>query len=329
MRFSIFRAWFVVFLVSISLGFACEKFSQKEKNKVQNSNNSISTTVSPTTTKAKPQVHIEDAGSGTKKSLRYRYQVGDIAIARMDMKMGLKMQIGSGPENAVEMPTIGMKLKINAQEVLSNGNLKYEFAFDAIDIGNDVALPESAIDQLHRAFQGLVGIKGQAEVTSRGVTQKAEIKAPDNAHPQVMQMIDNMQQQIHQFSVPLPEEPVGVGARWTVTTQFETGGIFITNIYHYTLEQMENDVITMKVSLEQQAEPQNIKNPALPPGTTVKLTKLQSSGSGHVVMNLAQLLPQSEISSTSTMNMHIQSGAQEQDMTQSISITIKLHPEKS
>lgn len=327
MRCSLFRAWFVVSLVSISLGFACEKPSQKKQDKTQNSKSSLSTAVSPTTQNREPQIHIEDAGSGTKKALRYRYQVGYTAIARMDMKMSMKMQIGSGPEEAVEMPTIGMKKKIHAQEVLSNGNLKYEFAIDAIDVGKDVALPESAINQLHGVFQGLVGTKGQVEVTSRGIMQKAEFQMPDNAHPLVTQMIDSLQQQIHQMSVPFPEEPVGVGARWTVTTQDEMGGISSTNIYHYTLEQMENDVVTMKLSAKQKAEPQNIKNPALPHGTTVKLTKLQSSESGHVVINLAQLVPQGEISATSTMNMHIQSGTQEQDMTQSMSIAIKLHPE--
>ncbi len=274
-----------------------------------------------------PDVRLEDAGSGEKVALRYRFKAGDSITGRMDMKMSMKMELGPGQEASVDMPSIGMKMPIQAKEVRPNGNLVYEFSLGSVEVAEDASLPPNVLDNLKSALTGFNGTQGKAEVTPRGMTVNAEMQVPQDANPQIKQMVDSMRQQINQMSVPFPEEPVGVGARWKVTTKMDTGGIQVTNIYHYTLEKMENGNLEMKVTLEQTAEPQEVKNPSLPPGTVVKLTELASSGNGTIRTNLSQLVPQSEIVSEMKMKMHIQAGAQEQDMTQSLSLKVKIRPE--
>lgn len=329
----IFRFFTIFFIAFMLAGLsACSKPSQKsgDDKTAAGSRTPAEANAKAESAAAAPaaEVRVEDAGAGEKIKLRYQFKAGESVTARMDMKMSMKMDMGAGQAVAIDMPTIGMKMKIRTLDVLPVGNLKYEFVFDSVEVAHDAQLPDTALESLKDALKSFEGTTGQAEVTPRGVTLKADLQAPQNANPQIRQMMDSLRQQMNQMSVPFPEEPVGAGAHWTVTTRMQANGIAITNIYHYTLEKMENGVLEMKVSLEQKADPQEIKSPGLPPGTVVKLMEMQSGGTGKIRTTLSQLIPESEASSEIQMKMQVQSGAQEQSLSQTMKLGVKMYPEQ-
>ncbi len=118
---------------------------------------------------------------------------------------------------------------------------------------------------------------------------------------------------------------MGEGAAWTVTTQLTTGGMVVTNQYKYTLTKLDGNNIEMKVALVQSAEPQELKNPNLPPGTVLKLQEFKSGGSGTVKMDLTKMVPTSELTSETTMKIEVEAGAQKQNLDQKMNLTLKLY----
>jgi len=274
------------------------------------------------------KIVVENAGGDDKVALRYEYAAGGVTTAVMEMKLGMQMSMGAMQQPMVNLPVMKMTMKLTNREVKDSGNLVYDFILEAMDVVPDADTPPPMVDQMKTALKDIKGMNGNAEVTTRGITISADMRMPANTNPQLASMMDSMKQQMSQMSVPLPEEPVGQGASWTVTTQLTTGGMLVTNQYKYTLAKIEGKNIEMKVSLLQTAEPQELKNPQLPPNVKLKLLEFKSSGSGTVKMDLAQMIPTSEITSETHMKMDVESGAQTQSMEQKMNLSLKLYPER-
>ncbi len=49
--------------------------------------------------------------------------------------------------------------------------------------------------------------------------------------------------------------------------------------------------LEVRIELEQDADPQDVKTPGLTPGTTARLTAFKSKGTGQAVLELDQLFP--------------------------------------
>ncbi len=274
------------------------------------------------------KIVVENAGGENKVALRYLYKAGDVTVAMMELKMGMQISMGANQQPAVSLPMMKMNMKITNKEVKTSGNLVYDFILDSVDVVADDKTPPAMVESMKTALNDIKGMNGSAEVTTRGITTSAEMKMPANTNPQLTSMMDNMRQQMNQMSVPLPEEPVGQGATWTVTTQMTSGGILLTNQYKYTLVKIDGSNIEMKVELLQSAEPQELKNPNLPAGTVVKLQEFKSGGQGTVKMDLSKMVPNSEITSETKMKMEVQAGGQTQTIEQAMTLALKLYPEQ-
>ncbi len=276
-----------------------------------------------------PKVVVENAGGDNKVALRYAFQVGQETVAIMDMKMAMSITVGSQQQPEMGMPTIRMHMKFRNREVKTNGSVVYDFVLDDVDVlPEEDAMPQ-VVSSLKSALADMRGMNGFAEVDTRGITRAGDIRMPSNTNPQMSQMVDSMRQQMNQISIPLPEEPVGTGAIWTATTQLNSGGIRVNNVYRYELTSLEDSRMAMKVSLVQTAGEQMIQNPQLPPGTEVKLLELTGKGNGTMTMNLSRMVPTSELKSESSFKMEIKSGGQTQVMEQGIKINLKMTPKEN
>jgi hypothetical protein len=274
------------------------------------------------------KIVVENAGEGEKIALRYEYTAGVVTTAVMEMKMGMQMTMGAMQQPMTNLPMMKMSMKLTNREVKTSGNLVYDFILDSVDVVPEADTPPAVVDSMRTALKDIMGMNGNAEVTGRGITTSADMRMPKNTNPQLAGMMDSMKQQMSQMSVPLPEEPVGQGASWTVTTQLTTGGMLVTNQYKYTLAKVEGKVIEMKVALLQTAEPQELKNPQLPPDVKLKLQEFKSSGNGTVKMDLTKMVPTSEITSETQMKMAVEKGAETQTMEQKMNLSLKLYPEQ-
>ena len=91
--------------------------------------------------------------------------------------------------------------------------------------------------------------------------------------------------------VPLPEQPVGVGARWKVVTLLRSGGATMTQTAIYRLAAVARDRWTIEVDLTRLGRPQAITLPGLPAGTSAELIALVRKVQGTVVVSPASPLP--------------------------------------
>jgi hypothetical protein len=240
----------------------------------------------------------------------------------METSMAMAIEIGDQKLPETQVPATRMTMTIDSKEVSPEGDLHYEFELVQVEVLPKPGANPAMVNDLKQEMSRMLGLSGSATVTSRGFTKDAEIKLPPGVDPQFRQSMDEMKKSMNQMSAPLPEEPVGRGARWQVTMPVETPGMKLTQITNYTLSEIQGDKVKFDVAIKQSAPPQEIDTPGAAPGVKVSLESLKSSGKGTVELQMTNLVPTSNLNMTTTSVV----SANNQKIKTTMRIWMKIHP---
>jgi len=142
------------------------------------------------------------------------------------------------------------------------------------------------------------------------------MNVPDGLAGPVKQMFEEMKEMLHQFSSPVPEQPVGLGAKWRVTQDLSPNGMKLTQISVCELIRFDHDGFDLRITVSQQAKPQEIENPALPAGTKMTLDSLTSDGEGTSTFSVNSIFPRkSKTKVQAVVDMNVEAAGQNQKMS--------------
>lgn len=243
----------------------------------------------------------------------------------MVMTMGMGMDMGGlGGMPFTKMPPIEMKMDLHITSVSDTGDFRYEFNLAGVDIKDAPGTMPELREAMKGAMAGMVGLSGHSVVSNRGEVREAGFKVPPNATPQVKQTLDGMQQSIQQIAIPFPEEAVGVGARWKVTSKLaQVNGIALNQESTYEIVERDGDTLKMKTAIVQSAPPQQIKAPGMPATASVFLESMASSGDGQTAFDLNKVVPvEGNMSLGSKMAMNVDAGGQKQSMSMKMDLDL-------
>lgn len=239
---------------------------------------------------ASPEVELLDAGKGKKRALRLSPKKGSAQTHAMTMDMQMSMSLGGRSMPAMKMPTSKMTMVTKVVDV-KEGLIRYAFEISDVSVDDAPGLPPGQVEAMRTAVAGVKGAKGSATVDPRGRTMEADFELPKGAPPAAQQMAENLRQAVQQLSAPLPKAPVGVGAKWRVSTRLDQMGFPMAQIVTYELKSLKGDQATLKMSIEQKTTATQVSLPGLPPGTKAELLKLDSAGAGEMRVDLGKLAP--------------------------------------
>jgi len=275
---------------------------------------------------SEPVLRLLAPGRAPLKALRYRARPGQKAHVSMSISMAMTMSIGGQVLPTPPTPEMRCGLDMQVTDVTPQGDIHYAFQFGEFEVVAQPSVPPAVVEATRNAVAGVRGLRGRAVASSRGITREAEIKVPPDAPPQVRQMVDSLQQSMRQFSAPLPEEPVGAGARWDTTYHLTQNGITIDQTAHNELTSIDGDRGQLAVTLTQSAPPQRMATPNLPAGARADLVSLASSGEGTSTLDFTRLVPTSaRVKLKMKMATRMQVGQekpQEFDMTMDMSMSM-------
>jgi hypothetical protein len=212
-----------------------------------------------------------------------------------------------------------MAFETKVTKIDPNGDIHYESAYTNVDITRDTGnIPPAALDAMRSTLKSMVGLKGSFIMDNRGFHKGGNFILPEGADNNLKQMVRQMSKSLEQVASPLPAEAVGKGAKWRVSSSSNFSGIKVNDISTYELASWQDGVASVNVSVEQQANPQNITSPQLPRGTTLTLKSLASQGRGATTMRLDRLIPVRStwsVSSNSEMSAKTAGSSQESPIT--------------
>jgi hypothetical protein len=282
---------------------------------------------------AAPVVRLLDPGAEPRVKLRYAPKVGSTSALTMRMKMNTKAEFG-GQEMDMNMPTMIMVMDSTVKELRPNGDIAYDAVFSTMDIEDSEDANPMMAQGMKASLNTLKGMTVSAVVSGRGETKSADFKLPPGATEQANQAMDSMKSSVNQMSAPLPEEAVGVGAKWEVVSTIKNMGLNLKQTSVMTLKELSGTSMTLDAQVTQNAEKQDMKMPGMPPGLKVELVSLKSNGSGTVKAATDSLTPidsTMNLQSDQEMTINQGGGAPGQSMKQSIKmdLTMKSGPVKA
>jgi len=275
-----------------------------------------------------PRVTLVAPGAEPRKALRLT--VANDLKSHMDMEMGMAMAMNVAGQAipATEIPAMRIGADMNVTNVTASGDVTYTMNFTGVALANTAGVDPSLTAVIDSMNNDLKAITGSATVTNRGINRQVKIDTSKVTNSQFTQMMDSVTNSLNGVSSPLPEEAVGVGARWEVRQTLSSGGITMFQKVEYELTAFDGKSATLNVKIDQTGPPQPMKNPNLPPGANVTVESMTGSGTGTMTVPLNNLVPTSQADSKTTMVMSIDAGGGPQRMTIETTMKVKIAPGK-
>lgn len=257
---------------------------------------------------ARPVVKLIDAGAAPQTDLAYAFVKSQQAMGvRLDMSMG--MSVGGTPLPAAPVPRVVMLLDVGAGDRGQDGDYQVDGTVRSIDVEAKGAAQEQLAGALRPQLATVKGLGMTHFVSPKGHMHGLSMKLPPDLPPESQQMLAGMSQSFESMVAPLPDSPVGPGARWQVVTRVNSAGADIVQFATYTLKARAGNLITLDVKLDQLASSASIAAPGMPPGVTAKLRAFSSGGSGSSRLDLTSVAPASgKMTIKSSMDIDLAGG---------------------
>ncbi len=171
-----------------------------------------------------------------------------------------------------------------------------EIVADEGGLPPDVAQVAGALDK------ALAGIDGSFDASTAGVITNVKFNAM-KMPAQLEQFADLLQKTFELLIVPLPAEPVGVGAKWTTFSAGPANSKDEGETATVTLLSQSGDALSVKIDTVLATSITPLDDPQAPPGTTVKtdgstsyemdlrLDGIAQKGDGHETMTKTITVP--------------------------------------
>jgi hypothetical protein len=226
---------------------------------------------------------------------------------------------------SMTMNTMGMTMKMPGLQITNDtfvtkvdeesGDISYHFEITNADIVGGESVNPMIAAQMRQEIAAMVGTEGDVTISSTGVPREAaDTEADDGGMP-----IDPSSMAM---GVALPEEAVGVGGIWEITSRVQQQGFEVEQVMRIEIVSMDDESIDVKLEVTQSAPEQTMTQQ----GMTMKLTQFSSSGAGTGTVRLDRLVPEkSDLTQKTTMTVVIEGGPMNgQQMTQSIDSTMSM-----
>ena len=266
---------------------------------------------------APPIIKLLSAGDGPKAALRFTVPASYKEHADLATQMTMSMEMGGNSIPSMSVPTMTFGCDVAVTNIGGNGDISYTMVINDVTVGSDGDQTAAA------AMQGMLGqmkgLLGTVVVSNRGITRSLKMDV-SKGPPQLSQIMDSLTSQMQSLSMPLPEEEVGVGARWEVRQAMTVGGITTFQRAEYQIVTLDGKAVALGVKLEQTAPAQAISNPMLPAEMGARLLGMASTGTGTTTVHLDGIVPTGSMSATSQSDMEITMGGTTQAMSTKSSI---------
>jgi hypothetical protein len=195
---------------------------------------------------------------------------------------------------AVPLPSIQASIVTQVQKIDPNGDIHYELRYQNIGIKEDAANKPSKLTAIFKqSLESLAGMTATSVISPQGKTKSTKITWPNQPGKKLDKtqqgLLDKFSESVGSLSAPLPEFPIGIGARWQQTAPITVNGVTIEQHMVYELTDRRDNVATIQVSIEQSI-PESSKS-SKPAATGMQFKSLKSKGQGQLVWNLNQPIP--------------------------------------
>lgn len=179
-----------------------------------------------------------------------------------------------------------------------------------------VILPDGTAPEVQQAVEaamaGMDRVTTRFVMDARGETLEESTQVPSDIAPEMAASLRSSAKTVSGVSALFPNEPVGVGARWSVKQRIESEHVLIDQTSTNTLQAIDGNELRIACDVAQGAPVQRIESAALPPGTVMWLEALEGRGRGTSVVGLDGSTQEASLDLVARMRFRVESDGQTQ-----------------
>lgn len=251
------------------------------------------------------KITVITTGTGPKRALRYKAVAGSKERLDMTMKMSVEVALPGEGSQAMDTPAVNMGMNIDITSVAPNGDIGLALVFtDVSMVGTGV--PPGVLDPLK-------GLSAAMTMTPRGLVKEMKFDESKIVDPMMKQVLSSSG--LDRLAAPMPEEEVGVGAKWVVEQALDANGIQMTQKSTFEVVAMDATSVTMTLALEQSAAEQRVSPPGMPAAVVATIVDMKGAGTGQMMLIDGVMALIGEMQLKSNVTMDISAEGQQQRMT--------------
>lgn len=228
-----------------------------------------------------------DAGGEPRATLRLKPSAGQRELLASTLTMRVAL-LGRGlPPVDQRLPPVEQRTQLEVTE-LGPETIAARFRFEGVAIASNQSTPEIAA-RLRASSQAVAGWTETKQLSTRGGFVDGALAVPEDADEQLRKSLMHTGESLAILFARLPEEPVGVGARWKYSHRLDSQGLELERTVHVRLAAREGDRVTLELELIQRCLSERFTRAGLP--GEVEVRSFDSRGSGEVVLELDKLVP--------------------------------------
>ncbi len=258
-------------------------------------------------------VTVLDAGAEPRSELRLDIADGTTQTMVMNQRQTLVQELGGEPIQDLEISIV------TKQELVTNvidGGYRVTGTVTSSEAGPD-ADPATAA-QVTASLQAMVGVVTESEIDDRGNLITSQVDGTGGLDATTQEMM----QSAAQLSVPLPDEAVGVGARWEITQPLLLAGVPTVQTSRYTLAAIDGSVVTLETESSQTVESGSTFEQG---GVEIEVVSWTNNGTGTILIDLDLPVPTSTAISSAVQELLIPGSAD--PLKQTIDVAIEISAE--
>ena len=252
------------------------------------------------------EVTVLDPGADPRVALRYQPAVGSRQRLRLRSDRTIDLEVSGHRLFRRDVPPTNTVFDLVIAGREADGSFDARMIIDHTEAINWEGVSPKAGADLKSSYEALRGVVVPIHIGARGQIDLATIRVPDTVTRERSQVLDLIRSAAAEIAL-LPDEPVGVGARWRSERELEPGqGTGARRISEVTLVSRAHERLELRGDLRVVIEPQPL---LIGPDGVMWIESSTSTGMEHVVMDLSRVGALSMDSSTEIalemqMNMH-------------------------
>ncbi len=263
---------------------------------------------------AAAQVELLSPGAEPRAELRLSFTQSDERVVDMTMRIDMTAESGGKVVPMPQVPGMRLSMKTVVARVADDGAAHVEFSIPEAKALREAGAGRRAVQGVQQGLDTLKGSGGVMVVSPRGEVRSIEARGAG-------ELMETMTGSLSKMAIPLPAEPVGVGARWRVTATESAQGIGVRTVHDYEVLSIEGSLVRCKATYTQSADRAGAHGAR--GGPTV--TALTGSGDGEVVFDLTSVLPRSaEIRGETDVSLRVADGKETIALDQHVSLNVTL-----
>ena len=242
---------------------------------------------------AGPSIQVVTSGKPPRRVLRWDLRKGSRETLDIDMDMTQTVVVAGDSGPAMKLALLHYEVTVETTGVTPDGTAHVEFKIANAEAIPGTELSPRVADLWTQGTAGVKGMGGTYSVDSRGVVRNVQAEVPAEATGPVRTRVASIQQLLHRTTVPLPEEEVGPGAKWTVRRVAMEGGVRIEQLSTVELTKLKGSRMDVDLNIEKTGVQQKVPSPRDQMSSPEHLLKLESTETGQLQYDLTKIVQRS------------------------------------